>query len=74
MSSTPSPLTLIADDMAEVDRVIEQRLNTGVPLVATVSQYIISAGGKRLRPTLTLLTGHALGQSGPILHQLAAVV
>jgi octaprenyl-diphosphate synthase len=36
--------------------------------------YIISAGGKRLRPTLTLLTGHALGQSGPILHQLAAVV
>ena len=60
--------------MAEVDRVIAQRLDTGVPLVATVSQYIISAGGKRVRPALLLLMSGALGYSGAQRYNLAAVV
>jgi len=67
-------LGLIADDMAEVDRVISERLDTGVPLVAQVSRYIISAGGKRLRPALLLLMSGALGYSGPQRFNLAAVV
>ncbi|MEY4074425.1 MAG: hypothetical protein RJA29_1782, partial [Pseudomonadota bacterium] len=37
-----SALALIAPDMAEVDRVIARRLDSGVPLVAEVSSYIIS--------------------------------
>jgi octaprenyl-diphosphate synthase len=60
--------------MAEVDRVIAQRLDSGVPLVAEVSSYIISAGGKRLRPALLLLMAGALGSTNPFRHQLAAVV
>jgi len=60
--------------MAEVDRVIANRLDTGVPLVATVSQYIISAGGKRVRPALLLLMAGALGYAGPQKYNLAAVV
>ena len=48
--SSANALALIAADMAEVDRVIAHRLDSGVPLVGTVSQYIISAGGKRVRP------------------------
>ena len=60
--------------MQEVDRVIADRLNSGVPLVAQVSQYIISAGGKRLRPALLLLTSAALGHQGDNRHLLAAVV
>ena len=74
MSSSPSPLALIAEDMAEVDRVIANRLDTGVPLVATVSQYIISAGGKRVRPALLLMMAGALGYAGPQKYNLAAVV
>ena len=78
MSSTQTTphhaLALVASDMVEVDRVIRNKLSTGVPLVAQMCDYIISAGGKRLRPALTLLMGRALGQSGPVLHQLAAVV
>ena len=38
--------------MLEVDRVIRQRLDSGVPLVSEVCQYIVAAGGKRLRPAL----------------------
>ncbi|MEO6154758.1 MAG: polyprenyl synthetase family protein, partial [Thermomonas sp.] len=39
-----------------------------------VAEYIISAGGKRLRPMLLLLAAGALGHHGPDAHQLAAVV
>ena len=67
-------LDLIAGDMVEVDRVIANRLNTGVPLVSQVSRYIISAGGKRLRPALLLLMSGALGYSGAQRFNLAAVV
>jgi octaprenyl-diphosphate synthase len=58
--------------MQEVDRVIADRLNSGVPLVAQVSQYIISAGGKRLRPALLLLTSAALGHQSDNRHLLAS--
>ena len=60
--------------MRHVDRVIAQRLDSGVPLVGSVSQYIISAGGKRLRPTLLLLCCGALGYQGEQRYNLAAVV
>ena len=60
--------------MAQVDRVIARRLDSGVPLVSQVSQYIISAGGKRVRPALLLLTAGALGYQGTQHHNLAAVV
>jgi octaprenyl-diphosphate synthase len=73
-SSTASVLALIADDMVEVDAVISRRLDSGVPLVGEVSRYIISAGGKRLRPALLLLVSGALGYTGAQRHNLAAVV
>jgi octaprenyl-diphosphate synthase len=73
-SASSSALSLIAADMAEVDRVIAQRLDSGVPLVSTVSQYIISAGGKRIRPALVLLMSGALGYQDAQRHNLAAIV
>ena len=60
--------------MQAVDHVIAQRLDSGVPLVGEVARYIISAGGKRLRPVLLLLTCGALGYTGSQRHNLAAVV
>eukprot|EP01030_Chromulinospumella_sphaerica_P002244 gene2244-2198_t len=60
--------------MHEVDKVIGQRLTSSVPLVAQISQYIIAAGGKRLRPALLLMVCGALGYRGALQHSLAAVV
>ena len=60
--------------MLEVDRVIALRLASSVPLVGQVSQYIISAGGKRLRPALLLLCAGALGCTSTQRFNLAAVV
>ncbi len=73
-STINAALALIADDMVEVDKVIAHRLESGVPLVGEVSRYIISAGGKRLRPALLLLVCGALGYTGTQRHNLAAVV
>jgi len=67
-------LSIVEQDMRQVDQVIAQRLASGVPLVGSVSQYIISAGGKRLRPALLLLCCGALGFKGDQRFNMAAVV
>ena len=73
-SHTIAALTLVSDDMQEVDRIIAKRLDSGVPLVGQVSQYIMTAGGKRLRPVLLLLVCGALGYQQAQRFNLAAVV
>ena len=73
-SQASHPLDLIAQDMQLVDQVIHQRLTTDVPLVREVAQYIIGAGGKRLRPALLLLMSGAIGSVHPYRHTLAAVI
>ena len=60
--------------MAAVDALIRRRLASDVVLVNQVAEYIVGAGGKRLRPMLLLLAAGALGHRGPDAHQLAAVV
>nr|WP_311222056.1 MULTISPECIES: polyprenyl synthetase family protein [unclassified Acidovorax] len=72
--STASSLALIADDMVQVDKVIAQRLDSSVPLVGQVARYIISAGGKRLRPALLLMACGALGYQGAQRFNIAAVI
>lgn len=57
-----------------MDRTIAQRLDSDVPLVGQVSQYIIAAGGKRLRPALVLLVCGALGYRDRQRFNMAAVV
>jgi octaprenyl-diphosphate synthase len=74
ISTSAQALELIAPEMRAVDQVIAQRLDSGVPLVGEVAKYIISAGGKRLRPALLLLVAGALGCQSKQRHVLAAVV
>lgn len=67
-------LSLLEADMAEVDRVIRERLHSDVALVRQVSEYIIHSGGKRLRPALVVMAAKALGYQGALHHEMAAVV
>jgi len=64
----------VAEDLKRVDALIGERLASDVPLVREVAQYIVAAGGKRLRPALLLLSCGALGYQGESRHVLAAVV
>ncbi|MDV7210401.1 polyprenyl synthetase family protein [Azotobacter beijerinckii] len=65
---------VIADDFSAVDGIIRKQLTSRVPLVETIGDYIISAGGKRLRPLLVLLCGNALGQCDDRMRLLAAAI
>lgn len=66
--------TLLATEMQAVDSLIRNRLHSTVPLVDQVAEYIISAGGKRLRPQVVLLSSLALGYRGELHRELAAVI
>jgi octaprenyl-diphosphate synthase len=72
--TAPAYQFLVQADMEAVDAVIASRLSSSVPLVGQVSTYIITAGGKRLRPVLLLLICGLLGYKGRDQHKMAAVV
>ena len=80
MSATPNSVSsrllsdAIAADTDAVNRVIRRELHSEVPLVNQIADYIISAGGKRIRPTLVLLFANAWGYRGTEHHALAAIV
>jgi len=63
----------VAADLAAVDATIRRELASDVVLVNQVSEYIIGAGGKRLRPLLVLLAARAAG-APPLGPQVMAAV
>ena len=60
--------------MRAMDAVIRARLVSEIALVNQVAEYIIQAGGKRLRPALLLFVAQALGYQGAFRHEMAAVI
>ncbi|MDY0022908.1 polyprenyl synthetase family protein [Arenimonas caeni] len=65
---------LAAGEMAAVDALIRSRLASDVVLINQISEHIIAAGGKRLRPMLVVMAARAAGGGGPGAHQLAAII
>ena len=65
---------LAHDDMRAVDALIRRSLQSDVTLVSQVSEYIVTSGGKRLRPLIVLLAARALGYSGNYQVHGAAIV
>lgn len=75
LATTANPITdIIAPDMAAVNQVIRDKLYTDVPLVHQIAEYIINAGGKRIRPVLVLLMANAWQYQGKAHHELAAII
>ncbi|KGM56887.1 octaprenyl-diphosphate synthase [Lysobacter arseniciresistens ZS79] len=70
----PGIQALARGDMEAVDALIRRRLASDVVLINQVAEYIVNAGGKRLRPMLLLLAAGALDHRGADAHQLAAVI
>ena len=69
-----SMLAPVAEDMRRVDELIAARLESDVALVRKVAEYLVAAGGKRLRPALLLLACGALGYRGEARFIAAAVI
>ncbi len=63
----PSPLeglsNVLSDDMAKVNALILKHMNSEVALIPQIATYLIAAGGKRLRPLLTLASARLCARS-----------
>ena len=66
--------TLAHDDMRAVDALIRRSLQSDVLLVSQVAEYIVTSGGKRLRPLIVLLAARALGYNGGHQMNAAAII
>ncbi|MEA2754191.1 MAG: octaprenyl-diphosphate synthase [Aliidongia sp.] len=65
---------LVEADLQRVNRLILERMHSPVALIPQLAGHIISAGGKRLRPMLTLATSRLCGYAGDRHLALAAAV
>ncbi|MCT8846428.1 octaprenyl diphosphate synthase [Glaesserella parasuis] len=57
-------LTLVKADMQAVDQAILAQLNSDVVLINQLGHYIISGGGKRIRPLIAVLAANTVGYKG----------
>jgi octaprenyl-diphosphate synthase len=67
-------LDLVADDMAEVNRIILDKAVSNVELIPKLAHHLIDSGGKRLRPMLTIAAAKLCGYTGAGHIRLAAAV
>ncbi|MBM3621597.1 MAG: polyprenyl synthetase family protein [Alphaproteobacteria bacterium] len=67
-------LALCAQDMERVNRVISGGMQSSVALIPTLADYLVNAGGKRMRPLLTIAAAKLCGYDGEHHVKLAACV
>ncbi len=65
---------VVKDDFAEINQLIIDQLHSNVGLVENIGQYLVEAGGKRLRPLLVLLVSNALSPNNKQRLELAAII
>ncbi len=65
---------LIHDDLQRVEQEITRESVASADAVTTIGKYLQSSGGKRLRPTLLLLSARLVGTAGPSAIRMGAVV
>lgn len=77
-SNDTSPLEALSDilqeDMDAVNALILKRMDSNVPLIPQLASYLIAAGGKRIRPLLTLACAKIYGSDMPRCYRLATSV
>src|SRR5471030_2658928 len=67
-------IDLTAQDMADVNATILEQLNSEVSLINQLGYYIISGGGKRIRPMIAVLAAKALHYTGDKHITVAALI
>ena len=64
----------IKQELAELELRLKQSISSDIELATEVSSYIVKSGGKRIRPTITILIAKALGYQGKELINLATAI
>ena len=65
---------LLRDDLVAIEQELGRDAASGVSTITEIAEYLRGGGGKRIRPSLLLLSAHTLGYSGPGAIRLGAVV
>jgi len=65
---------MLADDLTATEALLVERAKSPVDVIPDLSGYIVSAGGKRLRPIITLVAAKACGGTNAGTHALATAV
>ena len=66
--------TLISDELEELELNLINSISSDVQLATEVSRYIVSSGGKRIRPVICILVARALNYPGSELIRLASSI
>jgi octaprenyl-diphosphate synthase len=74
MNSIDDLVADIKDDLAHVEEHIVAHLNTEIPLLNEVAQYILESGGKRLRPAILIIAARMFDFQGEKAYQAAAAI
>ena len=64
----------ISEPISLIERILHDQVSSDVQLVSAVGDHVVSAGGKRLRPALVLLSAELCGYTGPRRLQIGAAV
>ena len=72
--SVDALVRLAAVDMTKGDALITERMDSPVPVIPALAEHLIAAGGKRLRPLLTVAADRLAGGRGEHCLKLAAAV
>ena len=67
-------LNIIGNEMKSVEQQFRRDLESDVPLIRKVGEYVLSSGGKRVRPALLLLSARLCGYEGDKAVPLASVI
>lgn len=77
-AGTPSAVdrlaALLSEDLAAVDSLIHQHMESPVGVIPNLATHLVDAGGKRIRPLITLASARLLGGGGDGPRKLAAAV
>lgn len=65
---------LVGDDLSATDRFIVNQLDSDIPLVKEMIEYVLTCGGKRVRPMLLLLSAKSLDHKGQRHIELASAI
>jgi octaprenyl-diphosphate synthase len=65
---------LLRDDLVAIEQELGRDAASGVSTITEIAEYLREGGGKRIRPSLLLLSAHMLGYQGPSAIRLGTVV
>jgi octaprenyl-diphosphate synthase len=66
--------SLVKEDLEATDQFIISQLESSIPLIKEILEYVLSCGGKRIRPLIVLLSARALAPQAKRYIDLAAVI